>query len=58
MENLFKIIENFAEIKDVELVTLKKSGEVGLPVLKEKLDQAIKLFEDIETDYLESRKVI
>lgn len=57
VENLFAILEKFAEIKDVELVTVKKCGVVGLPVLKEKLDQAIQLFDEVETDYLETRKV-
>lgn len=57
MENLFAILEKFAEIKDIELVTIKKSGEVGLPILKEKLDQAIQLFDEVEADYLETKKV-
>lgn len=56
VENLFAILEKFAEIKDIELVTIKKTGEAGLPVLKEKLDQAINLFEKVEADYLETRK--
>ncbi|KOB71352.1 Protein Muted-like protein [Operophtera brumata] len=54
---MLKEFEKFAEIKDIELVTVKKCGEVGLPVLKEKLDQAIKLFDEVESDYLETRKV-
>uniref|UniRef100_A0A2A4JGK1 Biogenesis of lysosome-related organelles complex 1 subunit 5 n=1 Tax=Heliothis virescens TaxID=7102 RepID=A0A2A4JGK1_HELVI len=56
VENLFAILEKLTDIKDSQADKIIKSGETGLPVLKEKLQQALQLSEEVEKDYLESRK--
>ncbi|KAJ0182673.1 hypothetical protein K1T71_002042 [Dendrolimus kikuchii] len=56
VENLFAILEKLTEIKDNQVDKIKRSIET-LPVLNEKLEQALKLCEEVETDYLEVQKV-
>lgn len=58
MENLFAILEKLTDIKDSQVDKIKKCGETGLPVLKEKLEQALQLSEEVEKDYLETHKVV
>ncbi|XP_062524569.1 biogenesis of lysosome-related organelles complex 1 subunit 5 isoform X2 [Bombyx mori] len=57
VENLFKILEKITEIKDNESERIRKSGHNALPVLSEKLEQALNLCEELEKDYLETQKV-
>lgn len=54
---MFSILEKLTDIKDSQADKIKKTGETGLPVLKEKLEQALQLSEEVEHDYLESQKV-
>ncbi|XP_021200388.1 biogenesis of lysosome-related organelles complex 1 subunit 5 isoform X1 [Helicoverpa armigera] len=56
VENLFAILEKLTDIKDSQAEKIIKSGETGLPVLKEKLQQALLLSDEVEKDYLEARK--
>ncbi|XP_045779118.1 biogenesis of lysosome-related organelles complex 1 subunit 5 [Maniola jurtina] len=56
VENLFAILENLTEIKDTQVEKISKSSVAALPVLAEKLDQALKLSDEIEKDYLELQK--
>lgn len=58
VENLFAILETLTEIKDNEADRIKRNGETVLPVLSEKLDQALQLFEEVEKDYLDIQKVL
>ncbi|XP_022822466.1 biogenesis of lysosome-related organelles complex 1 subunit 5 isoform X2 [Spodoptera litura] len=57
VENLFSILEKLTDIKDSQAEKIIKTGETGLPVLKEKLEQALQLSAEVEKDYLDSRKV-
>ncbi|KAL0901761.1 hypothetical protein ABMA27_006937 [Loxostege sticticalis] len=52
VENLFSILEKLTEIKDSQVEKINKSAENSLPVLSEKLEQALQLCENIEKDYL------
>ncbi|XP_061708589.1 biogenesis of lysosome-related organelles complex 1 subunit 5 isoform X3 [Cydia pomonella] len=56
VENLFFILEKVTDIKDSQVDKIKKGSEAALPVLSEKLNQALQLCERIETDYLEVQK--
>ncbi|KAJ8736518.1 hypothetical protein PYW08_007174 [Mythimna loreyi] len=56
VENLFAILEKLTDIKDSQAEKIIKAGETGLPVLKEKLQQALLLSEEVEKNYLESHK--
>ncbi|XP_034831738.1 biogenesis of lysosome-related organelles complex 1 subunit 5 [Maniola hyperantus] len=58
VENLFAILENLTDIKDTQVEKISKSSVAALPVLAEKLDQALKLSDEIEKDYLELQEVI
>ncbi|XP_075970354.1 biogenesis of lysosome-related organelles complex 1 subunit 5 [Anticarsia gemmatalis] len=57
VENLFSILEKLTDIKDSQVEKIKKSGETGLPILTEKLEQALQLSEEVEKEYLECHKV-
>lgn len=57
MENLFSILEKLTEIKDSQVEKINKSAENSLPVLSEKLEQALQLCENIEKDYLTIHEV-
>lgn len=57
VENLFAILEKLTEIKDSQVDKIKKSGETGLPVLKEKLNQALQVCNEIDSEYLDIKKV-
>lgn len=57
VENLFSILEKLTDIKDSQAEKIIKTGETGLPVLKEKLEQALQLSAEVEKDYLDSRQV-
>ncbi|XP_046962210.1 biogenesis of lysosome-related organelles complex 1 subunit 5-like isoform X2 [Vanessa cardui] len=57
VENLFVILENLTDIKDTQAEKIVKSSCAALPVLGEKLTQALQLSEEIEKDYLELQKV-
>ncbi|KAL0851383.1 hypothetical protein ABMA28_007199 [Loxostege sticticalis] len=52
VENLFSILEKLTEIKDSQVEKINKSAENSLPVLSEKLEQALQLCENIEKDCL------
>ncbi|KAI8438240.1 hypothetical protein MSG28_010847 [Choristoneura fumiferana] len=52
VENLFSILEKLTEIKDTQVDKIKKGSETALPVLNEKLDQALQLCEEVEKNYL------
>ncbi|XP_063394973.1 biogenesis of lysosome-related organelles complex 1 subunit 5 isoform X1 [Cydia fagiglandana] len=56
VENLFFILEKVTDIKDSQVDKIKKGSEAALPVLSEKLNQALQLCEGVETDYLEVQK--
>ncbi|CAH0724681.1 unnamed protein product, partial [Brenthis ino] len=56
VENLFAILENLTDIKDTQVEKIIKSSNTALPVLGEKLNQALKLSEEIEKEYLEVQK--
>lgn len=56
VENLFAILEKLTEIKDSQVDRIKKGADT-LPVLNEKLDQALKLSGDIENEYLDVHEV-
>ncbi|XP_026731912.1 biogenesis of lysosome-related organelles complex 1 subunit 5 [Trichoplusia ni] len=58
VENLFSILEKLTDIKDSQADKIRKSGETGLPILKEKLEQALQLSDEVEKDYQEKHKVI
>ncbi|CAG9581216.1 unnamed protein product [Danaus chrysippus] len=53
VENLFAILEKLTDIKDTQLEKVEKASKTALPVLAEKLNQALQLSEEIETDYLQ-----
>ncbi|XP_038208210.1 biogenesis of lysosome-related organelles complex 1 subunit 5 [Zerene cesonia] len=53
VENLFNILENITDIKDTQLDKIQRSSKTALPVLSEKLQQALTLTEEVEKDYLE-----
>lgn len=53
---MFAILEKLTEIKDNQVDKIKRNIET-LPVLNEKLEQALKLCEEVETGYLEVQKV-
>ncbi|XP_039761714.1 biogenesis of lysosome-related organelles complex 1 subunit 5 isoform X2 [Pararge aegeria] len=57
VENLFAIVENLTEIKDTQVERISKNSIAALPVLAEKLEQALKLSDQIEKDYLELQKI-
>lgn len=57
VENLFSILEKLTEIKDSQVEKINKSAENSLPVLSEKLEQALQLCENIEKDYLTIHEV-
>ncbi|XP_023947389.2 biogenesis of lysosome-related organelles complex 1 subunit 5 isoform X1 [Bicyclus anynana] len=57
VENLFAILENLTDIKDTQVEKITKSSVAVFPVLLEKLDQAVKLSEEVEKDYLELQKI-
>lgn len=57
VENLFSILEKLTDIKDSQAEKIIKTGETGLPVLKEKLEQALQLSAEVEKDYLDSRQI-
>lgn len=57
VENLFVILENLTDIKDTQAEKTIKSSTAALPVLGEKLEQALKLSQEIETGYLELQKI-
>lgn len=57
VENLFSILEQLTDIKDSQVEKIKKSGEAGLPVLTEKLAQALELSENLEKEYLSYHQV-
>lgn len=57
VENLFSILEKLTDIKDSQAEKIIKTGETGLPVLKEKLEQALQLSAEVEKDYIDSRQV-
>ncbi|CAG4965500.1 unnamed protein product [Colias eurytheme] len=52
VENLFNILENITDIKDTQLDKIQRSSKAALPVLSEKLQQALTLTEEVEKDYL------
>ncbi|XP_063825765.1 biogenesis of lysosome-related organelles complex 1 subunit 5 isoform X1 [Ostrinia nubilalis] len=56
VENLFSILEKLTEIKDNQVEKISKSAEHSLPVLNEKLEQALQLCDNIEKEYLEVHK--
>ncbi|XP_032529105.1 biogenesis of lysosome-related organelles complex 1 subunit 5 isoform X2 [Danaus plexippus] len=56
VENLFAILEKLTDIKDTQLEKVEKASSTALPVLAEKLNQALQLSEEIEADYLELQK--
>ncbi|XP_063357611.1 biogenesis of lysosome-related organelles complex 1 subunit 5 isoform X1 [Cydia amplana] len=56
VENLFFILEKVTDIKDSQVDKIKKGSEAALPVLSEKLNQALQLCEAVEADYLEVQK--
>lgn len=57
VENLFSILENLTDIKDTQVDKICKNGKTALPTLSEKLDQSLKLCEEIEKDYLVLKEV-
>lgn len=57
VENLFTILETLTEIKDSEADRIQRNGKKALPVLSEKLDQALLLCEEVEKDYLNIQEV-
>ncbi|XP_073957527.1 biogenesis of lysosome-related organelles complex 1 subunit 5-like isoform X2 [Choristoneura fumiferana] len=57
VENLFSILEKLTEIKDTQVDKIKKGSETALPVLNEKLDQALQLCEEVEKNYLKVQQV-
>ncbi|CAB3240349.1 unnamed protein product [Arctia plantaginis] len=57
VENLFAILEKLTDIKDSQVEKIKKSGEAGLPILAEKLEQALQLCEEVEKGYLDHHQV-
>ncbi|CAK1544555.1 unnamed protein product [Leptosia nina] len=56
VENLFSILEDITEIKDTQVDKISRISTTGLPVLKEKLQQALDLTEIIDKDYKEIEK--
>ncbi|XP_028155873.1 biogenesis of lysosome-related organelles complex 1 subunit 5-like isoform X3 [Ostrinia furnacalis] len=56
VENLFSILEKLTEIKDNQVEKISKIAEHSLPVLNEKLEQALQLCDNIEKEYLEVHK--
>ncbi|XP_047985046.1 biogenesis of lysosome-related organelles complex 1 subunit 5 isoform X2 [Leguminivora glycinivorella] len=56
VENLFYILEKVTDIKDSQVDKIKKGSEAALPVLSEKLNQALEVCEAVETDYLKVQK--
>lgn len=58
MENLFAILEKLTDIKDSQVEKIKKSGETGLPILAEKLEQALQHCEEVEKGYLDHHQVL
>ncbi|XP_072945653.1 biogenesis of lysosome-related organelles complex 1 subunit 5 [Epargyreus clarus] len=56
VENLFKILENLTDIKDTQVERINKCSKAAIPVLSEKLQQALQLSEEIDLDYLECQK--
>ncbi|CAH2102779.1 unnamed protein product [Euphydryas editha] len=57
VENLFVILENLTDIKDTQAEKIIKSSSTALPVLGEKLEQALKLSQEIEIEYLDIQKI-
>ncbi|XP_045528177.1 biogenesis of lysosome-related organelles complex 1 subunit 5 [Pieris brassicae] len=56
VENLFNILENITDIKDTQVDKIHRIGSTALPVLSEKLQQALLLTEDIEKVYTDIQK--
>lgn len=56
VENLFSILEKLTDIKDSQADRIRRNGETTLPVLNEKLEQALQLCEEVEKDYLHIKK--
>lgn len=56
VENLFSILEKLTDVKDTQVDKIKKSGETGLPILSEKLDQTLELFSGVEAEIAEVQK--
>ncbi|XP_053615811.1 biogenesis of lysosome-related organelles complex 1 subunit 5 isoform X2 [Plodia interpunctella] len=56
VENLFSILETLTETKDNQADKIKKSGEPALPLLSEKLEQALHLCEEVEKEYIDIQK--
>ncbi|XP_013194667.2 biogenesis of lysosome-related organelles complex 1 subunit 5 [Amyelois transitella] len=57
VENLFSILEKLTEVKDNQVDKIKKVGEAALPLLNEKLEQALQLCEEVERESIEIQKV-
>lgn len=58
VENLFNILENITDIKDTQVDKIHRTGSTALPVLSEKIQQALLLTEDIGKVYADIQKVI
>lgn len=56
VENLFSILEKLTDIKDSQADRIRRNGETTLPVLNEKLEQALQLCKEVEKDYLHIKK--
>ncbi|XP_022117400.1 biogenesis of lysosome-related organelles complex 1 subunit 5 [Pieris rapae] len=56
VENLFNILENITDIKDTQVDKIHRIGSTALPVLSEKLQQALLLTDDIEKVYTDKQK--
>ncbi|GBP13172.1 hypothetical protein EVAR_93130_1 [Eumeta japonica] len=57
VENLFSILEKVTDIKVTQLDKIKKSGEISLSAVSDKLTIALSLSEDIKTQYSEIQKI-